>query len=108
MRKNKKNPLCTSSGITCRLSGYDKLCHNLSNYVVKFLLTNEKKGSKIKNITSSKRNTQTRGQKGQVMKFIHFMKLFILLEITFISIYFILRNFISHMCAKHILKKISE
>lgn len=75
---------------------------------MKFLLTNEKNGSKIKNITSSKQNTQTRGQKGQVMKFIQFIKLSIILEIAFISIYFIPRNFISHICAKHILKKISE
>jgi len=42
------------------------------------------------------------------MKLIQLIKLFIILEILFISIYFILRNFISYICAKHILKKISE
>ena len=100
MRKNKKNPLCSSSCITCRPSGNGCICHNLSNYVVKFLLTISKIGSKI-NLQIKKR------QKGQTMIYI-IISLLLILIILFISYYLVLRNFISYICAKHILKKLLD
>lgn len=47
-------------------------------------------------------------KKAERKKMLFFIINLLLIIVIFISIYFILRNLISHVCAKHILKKISE